>query len=126
MKRLIFAALALALGACSVGTPPPTTAGSTPGPIATVVDKADTVILTGERAFAVAELGYITAAKGVGIAVDAGLIAGSTATWVRARNAEARELLVKGKATADIAEKARIAARLFGITDSLNAATGSK
>lgn len=124
MKRLILATIALALSACT-GLAPSTTAGSTPSPIAAAVAKADTVILTGERAFAVAELGYITAAKGVGIAVDAGLSTGATATWVRARNVEARSLLVKGRATADIAEKARIAARLFGITDSLNATTGS-
>ena len=44
---------------------------------------------------------------------------------IRALNAEARPLLVKGKATADAAEKARAAARLFDITTALDALKGS-
>lgn len=126
MKRWIIALTALALSACSVGTRTPTTAGATPAPIATVVAKADTVVLTGQRAFAVAELAYTTAATGVGIAADAGLITGATATRVRGWNAEARKLLVTGKATADAAEKARAAARLLDIAGSLDAITGRK
>lgn len=118
MKRLILASLALALSSCAAMPAAP--------PSATVIAKADTVILTGERGFAAAELIYITAAHGVGRLVDAGKITGTTAKRVRGWNAEARDLLVKGKATADAAEKARDAARLFGIADSLNAIIGSK
>ncbi|MDQ2763155.1 MAG: hypothetical protein M3Y22_06580 [Pseudomonadota bacterium] len=87
--------------------------------------KADTVILTGERAFAAAELVYITAAKGVGILADQGVIHGAVADQVRGYNAIARDALVKGKAAADTAEKARAAATLFDIADRINAITGS-
>ena len=117
MKRLIIATLALVLSACTVATAPPSTG---------VMAKADTVILTGERGFAAAELGYITAASGVAILVRNGAITGSTATLVRSWNAPARDVLVRGKATADMAEKARLATQLFGITDKLNALKGSK
>lgn len=120
MKRLIFASLALALSAC-VSTPSATPPSSTG-----VVAKADTVILTGERGFAAAELAYITAADGVGRLVDTGAIHGTTATLVRGWNAQARAVLVNGKATVDAAEKARDAAALFGIADKLTALTGGK
>jgi len=114
MKRLFLAAVALALSACGPMTAtPPVSAGA--------VATADRVILTGERAFAVAELAYITAAKGVGIAADAGLIRGATAERVRGWNATARAALVRGKATTDAAVKARAAAELLGIADNLNA-----
>lgn len=115
MKHLILAA-ALALGACT---------GAPPQSASSVAVKADTVILTGQRAFAVAELGYITAAKGVGIVADTGVLPAKTANWLREQNAEARVLLIRGKATADSAEKARIAAKLFVITDALNTFVGS-
>lgn len=126
MKQLMIALTALALSACSVGTPPPTTPTATPGAVATVVAKADAVILTGERAFAVAELAYITAAKGVGIWADSGTMPASVATRIRGWNAEARDLLVKGKATADAAERARSAARLLDIAGAIDAITGRK
>lgn len=51
---------------------------------------------------------------------------GTTATWFRERNAEARRLIVKDKATADAAEKARLAVEIFGIADTTNNRTGSK
>lgn len=122
MKRLILASFALALSACAGMSLPV----STPTAATGVIAKADTVILTGERGFAAAELVYTTAAHGVGRLVDHDAITGTTASKVRGWNAEARDLLVKGKATADAAEKARDAARLFGIADSLNAILGSK
>jgi hypothetical protein len=117
MKRLILATAALALASCDRYPPP-----ASP----TTVAVADTVVLTGARAFAAAELTYTTAANGVGRFVDAGLIKGATATKVRGWNAQARTLLVKGKATADAAEKARAAASLFGLADNLNTLIGSK
>ena len=125
MKRLLAASLALALSACAgmIGTDPV----SAPAPATTgVIAKADTVILTGERGFAAAELAYITAADGVAKLADAGVIRGATATTVRGWNAQARALLVRGKATADTAEKARDAAALFGFADKLNALIGGK
>jgi hypothetical protein len=129
---LIIAGLALALSACAAGTPPPATpaapapTASAPTTIATVVARADSVILTGERAFAVAELGYITAAEGARLAIRNGFIKGDAAAWVRDRNAEVRVWLVRGKATADAAEKARLAAQIFNVTDRLSALTGRK
>jgi hypothetical protein len=118
MMRMILATAALALASCTT-TPvagPPSSA-----PIA----KAGSVILSGERGFAAAEIVYTAAANNVGRAVDAGMIHGATATKVRGWNAEARKAIVKGKATADLAEKARAAAALFGFADSLNALKGS-
>jgi hypothetical protein len=118
MKRVLLAALALAAAAC---TTMPVTGPAPSAPIA----QAGSVILSGERAFAAAEIVYTAAANSVGRAVDAGLIRGATATKLRAWNAEARSWIVKGKATADKAEKARAAAALFGFADSLNALNGS-
>jgi hypothetical protein len=120
MKRLFFAMAICALSGCTTMAASPVAAQA-----AGVVAKADTVVLTGERAFAVAELAYTTAADGVGVLVDNGVIHGATATTVRSINTTARALLVKGKATADMAEKARIATQLFGFADSLNALKGS-
>lgn len=121
MKRLFLAVAlcATTLTGCATVAPIAATASG-------VAVKADTVILSGERAFAAAELGYTTAADGVGHLVDTGLIKGATATTIRGLNAQARGLLVKGKATADMAEKARLATQLFGIADRLNAFKGSK
>jgi hypothetical protein len=116
MKRLMIA-VALCAAALSGCATAPAASG--------VAAKADTVVLTGERGFAVAELTYTTAADGVGVLVDNGVIKGANATKVRAWNATARDLLVKGKSTADIAEKARLATQLFGIADGLNALKGS-
>lgn len=116
MKRLM-----IAVALCAAALSGCVTAPAAPG----VATTAGTVVLTGERAFAVAELTYTTAADGVGVLVDHGVIKGATATKVRALNATARELLVKGKATADMAEKARLATQLFGIADGLNALKGS-
>lgn len=125
MKRFMIAmaVCAMALSACAPMTADPASNSSTG--VSGVVAKAGTVVLTGARAFAAAELGYTTAADGVGILVDHGVIKGAAATRVRALNAQARGVLVKGKATADMAEKARLATQLFGITDSLNAIKGS-
>jgi len=127
MRRLMIAmACAMALSACAL-TPDAASNGSTAtGAVAGVVAKAGTVVLTGERAFAAAELGYTTAADGIGVLVDHGVIKGIAATRVRSLNASARTALVKGKATADMAEKARLATQLFGITDSLNALKGGQ
>jgi uncharacterized membrane protein len=120
MKRLVaFAALALA--ACA----PMTASTAPPAPAGGVVAQAGTVILSGQRAFAAAELGYTTAATGVGLLVDAGVIHGAVATRVRGYNAEARKWLIAGKSTGDAAEQARAAAQLFGIADRLDAITGS-
>ena len=119
MRILIAATLALA-GCTDVPVaqvPAPPTGG--------VVAKAGTVVLSGRRAFAAAELAYITAADGVGRLVDRGVIKGATATRVRGWNAEARVALNKGKATADAAQQASAAAALFGISDRLNALLGS-
>jgi hypothetical protein len=128
MKRLFLAMTTLALSACGPITPPATPSTTAPvvGVVSSVIAKADTVILTGERGFAVAELAYITAADGVGKLADHGAIRGATATRVRGWNAEAKGLLIAGKATADAAEKARAAARLFNIADALDALTGRK
>lgn len=118
MKRLIVVAAALALAACGL-TP-------APQPTPTAPTTAGTVVLTGERAFAVAELAYITAARGVEIAVDHGAIRGATATRVREWNAKATAALKRGKATADAATKAAAAAELLGIAKALDAITGRK
>lgn len=149
MKRLIVASLALALSLSACATTPdtPPTPGGPGGgggviqppgeqppelpreggsTAATVIARADTVILTGERGFAAAEVVYTAASHGVGRLVDAGAIKGATATRVRGWNTQARGLLVKGKATADAAERARAAAGLFGLADNLNALLGSK
>lgn len=135
MKRVSMICL-LALSACTpaavTAEPPATAPSAVPAPTPTpvppaatgVIAQAGTVILTGERAFAVAELTYTTAANGVARLVDAGLIRGATATRVRAWNAEARAALVKGKAIADVAERARLAAQLFGLADKLNTVAG--
>ncbi|MES2289281.1 MAG: hypothetical protein V4530_06035 [Pseudomonadota bacterium] len=119
MKCLGFmVAAALALSGCGASLAP-LSAGS-------VVATADHVVLSGQRAFGAAEVVYTAAAKLSGVAADRGLITGATATRVRGWNAEARDLLIRGKATSDAAEKARAAARLFDISDSLNAITGAK
>ncbi len=125
MKRLSISLVAasLALAGC---TPLTVARGPSDPPPTGIVATADRVVLTGERGFAVAELAYITAADGVGRLADNGVITGATATQVRAWNAQARALLVKGKATADAAEKASAAADLFGIADRLNSLIGSK
>lgn len=114
MKRYL---IALAL-ACAFALP---SCASMPVSGSGVAVQADKVILTGERAFGVAELTYTTAADGIGLLVDSHVITGATATKVRGWNATARALLVQGKATADAAEKARIAAQLLGIAADLNA-----
>jgi len=119
MKRLMIA-VALAVAALTG------CATMSSAPVQGVAAKADTVILTAERGFAVGELAYTTAADGVGILVDSGAIRGATATTVRGWNATARGLLVRGKATADKAEKARIAAQLLSIAANLNGLKGSK
>ena len=143
MRLLMIASLALALPACSAAGVPPE--AGTPAPIespapghptheapiradvpAGVSVEAGGVVLTAERGFAAAELGYTVAANGFGRLVDAGAIGGATATRVRGWNAAARRLLVSGKATADAAEKARVAAELFGITDRLNSLLGAR
>lgn len=107
------------LGAC-VGT---TVAAEAPVPVQSptfdLQATGDHVVLSGARAFAVAELAYITAADGVGRLADAGLVRGPLATEVRTWNRRARQLLVAGKGTADMAQKARAAAELFGIADRL-------
>lgn len=121
--RLLLMSMGLALAACAA---PNVAISVAPTPPSSVVAKAGTVVLTGERAFAVAELAYITAADGVGRLVQAGVIHGATAERVRSWNAAARDLLVKGKATADIAEKARSAAALFSVADQLNSLIGGK
>jgi hypothetical protein len=118
--------LALMLCACAATATPgpavlPAQQPAVPSaPIADVVANAGTVVLTGERAFALAELAYTTAANGVGRLVDAGVIRGATATNVRRWNARARELLVTGKATANTVRKAEAATELFGLADNLN------
>ena len=116
MTRAILLA-SLALAACTPMPAPPTSG---------VMVQADVVVLTGERAFAAAELAYITAAKGVGLLVDQGVIRGELAQRVRGYNTTARAVLVTGKATADAAEKARAAAALFQIADRLNTIIGSR
>lgn len=129
--RMMIGLLGLALCACTPLAPAAGPAVSPAAPdnghasvVATgAIAKGGRVILSGERAFAVAELAYTAAANGVGRLVDAGVIRGGTATWVRARNAQARELLVAGKATADTARRAQAATELFGIAQALGALT---
>ena len=84
------------------------------------------MILSGERAFGVAELAYTTAAHGVEMLVDTGVIKGPTATKFRTLNATARGLLVNGKSAANAADKARAAAELLGIVSQINALKGGK
>lgn len=107
------------LGAC-VGT---TVAAEAPvpaeAPAFDIQATGDHVVLSGARAFAAAELAYITAADGVGRLADAGIVRGSLATEVRTWNRRARQLLVAGRGTADVARKASVAAELFGIADRL-------
>jgi len=121
MKRHLLATAALALAGCAAARD-----AAPPARPAAVVASAGTVILSGERAFAAAELAYITAADGAGHLVDAGVIHGAAATRVRAWNSTARTALVAGKAAADTAEKARAAVTLFGLADQLNALIGSR
>lgn len=82
--------------------------------------------MSGERAFAVAELMYTTAAEGARLGIRNGMIKGASAAWVRERNAEFREWLVKGKTTTDAVEKARLAAQIFAIPDRFDVLSGSK
>lgn len=121
--RLLLMSFAVALTACAA--PVVQSPGSAPTPITqpapAVIARADTVILTGERAFGVAELAYITAADGIGRLADDGAVTGTTAAAIGAINVEARRWLVRGKAATDAAEKARAAAALFGLADKLNA-----
>jgi hypothetical protein len=121
MKTLLIMATALSLAGCAGTVAAPPVAQPAPAVVVPVgvVAQADQVILSGERAFAAAELAYITAADGVGRLAELGVIRGAAATRVRGLNAQARTLLVRGKAIADGAEKARIAAQLFGIADVL-------
>ena len=125
MKRLLVASLALALSACAGMTAPVLTPSSTP-PTSGIITKAGTVILTGERAFAAAEVEWQSAIAIGQKLVARGVIKGDTATTVRGWNATARDLIVKGKAAADGAEKARAAAGLFGLVDKLSALSGGK
>jgi hypothetical protein len=121
MMRLLIAA-SLALASCTAA--PVAQIPAPPAP--DVVAKAGTVVLSGRRAFAAAEISYITAADGVGRLVDRGVIKGALATRVRGWNAEAGEALRKGKSTADAAAQGSAAATLFGVSDRLNALIGSK
>lgn len=127
MKRLMIATVLCALALSGCGVP---AVNSTPTPATTpttgVVAKAGTVIMSAERGFGAAELAYTEAADGVGLLVDAGVIHGATATVFRGLNAKGRDILVRGKATGDLAEKARLATELFGVRDSINALKGSK
>ena len=128
--KLLLGSLMMTLAACaapavqSPATAPAPVTTPAPAPIGAAIARAGTVILTGERAFAVAELGYLTAADGVGRLVSDGVIHGDTAAQVRGWNAEARRWLVRGHAASDAAEKARASTALFGLTDKLNALRG--
>lgn len=118
MTRIITGLIA---AACMVACTPATPVGNSPAPSSVGV-----VTLTGQRGFAVAELTYITAAKTAGVAVDAGLIKGSDAVWLREKNARARKLLIDGKAATDGVTKAAAAAELFDIAGRIDAITGRK
>ncbi|WP_425230219.1 hypothetical protein [Sphingomonas sp.] len=117
------AAVGAAPAPAAQATAAPATTAPTPivTSVASAVAQADRVVLTGERAFAVAELAYTTAAAGVGDLVDAGVIHGATAVRVRGWNAQARTALVIGHTATSAAEKARAAAALFGFADQLDA-----
>lgn len=113
IRSLIALAACVALTACSLTAPP----SSTPPPASSggIVATAGTVVMTGARAFAAAELVYISAAEGVTIAARNGLIRGALATEIREKNRIAGEWLVKGKAATDSATKAVAAAELLRI-----------
>ena len=117
-RHILSLALVASLAACAA---PPA-----PSPARGVVAQADTVILSGERGFAAAELAYITAADGVGHLVDQGVIRGPAAATARGWNAQAQALLIRGKAATNAAEKARDAAQLFDLADRIGALTRSK
>lgn len=114
----IFAALPLLLGGCLGSSAAPPASASRP-PDAPAIATADMVILTGARAFAVAELTYKTAAEAAIALIDAGVLRGQDAATVRDIALNARTWLERGKATRDMAVQARAAAALLGYADLL-------
>lgn len=112
MKRLILATAALALSGCT--TP---TLGDSVAPIETVSVQPTAAA----RYFGAAERTYIVAAEAAIVAVDLGIIRGSTATQVRQLNARARTVIVTGKAATDLSA----ARELFVIAGRLNTLAGS-
>lgn len=120
LRLTLVVALALALAwlaaACT-----PTRGRPVSSPSAGASAAGEQLVLDGARGFALAELAYVTAAQATTVLVRGGVIKGETATKVRALNAEARRLLVTGRAALGAAEKARLAAELLGLTERLDA-----
>jgi hypothetical protein len=106
----------MALGAC-VGT-----TFRDESRTAAVAVAGDRLVLSGARAFAAAELAYITAADGAGRLARASVLRGESAARVRRWNGEARRVLARGHAAIDGAAKARAAAELFTLADRIGAA----
>ncbi|MES2339595.1 MAG: hypothetical protein V4537_16000 [Pseudomonadota bacterium] len=111
-RLLLLAALSLSITACTVGSAGPRPAD---GAVAT----AGAAVVRAARTFGAAELGYVTTARAAEIAVDAGIVTGARAVRGRTLNADARALLIRGKSIADIAEQARLAARLLDVSAGL-------
>lgn len=106
----------VALGAC-VGT-----TFEDESRTAAIAVAGDRLVLPGARAFAAAELAYITAADGAGRLARAGVLRGAAAARVRRWNRQARVVLVRGHAAVDGAAKAQAAAALFTLADQIGAA----
>jgi hypothetical protein len=118
--------MAVAVSACTMpAVAPPASAlpaQQATTPVAPGVDLA----LQAARGFAAAELEWQSAIA-IGRALTArGLIKGQTAITVRRWNAEARAVIVRGKAAVDAAEQVRLTASLLGLVGKLDAITGRK
>lgn len=125
MRKLLVIAAAtsmMLIGGC-LGSSSTGPASASDAPAKPAIATADMVIMTGARAFGVAELTYQTLAEGARGLIRAGAIKGQDAAKVAAIARDAQPILERGKATADAALKARMAADLFGLADRLKSLT---
>lgn len=118
MRRFMILAAACAL--CTTAACTPATTGGGGG----LEPAVGTVVLTGTKAFALAEIAYTGAAQTALAATNAGLITGERATQLRDLNARATELLQKGYAAANDVDKARLATELLDVVERIRGITG--
>lgn len=125
-RYLAIAVIALATTACAGPSAIAPPVASPPPPAAAPELPLDRTLLAARRSFAAAEIEWQSAIA-VGRALTArGVIRGDTAVTVRRWNAEARRLIVAGKAAVDTAGAVRAATGLLALVDKLNAITGGK
>lgn len=112
---ILAAGLLCATAACT--TPATTSSGG-------VSSAADVVVMSGTKAFALAEIAYTAAAQTVTAAANNNLISPDNATQLRGLNAKAKTALEKGYAATNDVERARQATELLGIVDQIKAIVG--